>query len=135
MALRFTTAQIDAPLLADPRLLERELFVHLLEARPQLRECYPLPYLRWVVRESMRLAAPLRFETVAAYRIFLLLRFDVAPGFFKQADIARVLSDFRIDAMARWERLTEPGYGDAWLQARRFDGAAEWRSAFWSETA
>jgi len=134
MTLRFTTAQIDAPVLADPRLLERELLTHLLEARPRLRACYPLPYLRWTVRDSMKLAAPFRFEVVAAYRMFLLLRFDVAPGFFKQADIARALADARVPAMDRWARLGEPEFGDAWLQAREFDGAGEWRTAFWNDS-
>ena len=135
MPLRFTTAQIDAPLLADPLLLQRELLGHLLEARPGLRACYPLPYLPWVVLDSTRLAAPFRFDVVAAHRTFLVLRFDVAPGFFRQADIARVLSDTRLESMARWELLATPAYGDAWLQARTFDGSGEWRHAFWNETA
>ncbi|HEX7686454.1 MAG TPA: hypothetical protein VF453_02050 [Burkholderiaceae bacterium] len=135
MVLRFTTAQIDAPVLADPRLLERELFMHLLEVRPNLRACYPLPYLRWVVRDSIRLAAPFRFDTVAAYRMFLLLRFDVAPGYFKQSDIAQALSDTSLETMERWKRLTGPEYADAWLQAYAFDGAGEWRATFWNEPA
>lgn len=41
MSIRFTAAQIDAPVLANPRFLERDLFTHLLETRPHLQACYP----------------------------------------------------------------------------------------------
>lgn len=61
----------------------------------------PLAYLQWVVRDSMKLATPFRFDVVAAYRMFLLLRFDIAPGFLKQADISRGLLDVEVPAMDR----------------------------------
>jgi len=91
------------------------------EVRPNLRACCPLPYLRWVVQDSMTLA--------------MSFRFDLAPGYFKQVDIARVLADMRLGAMDRRQHLTRPRYGDAWLEARAFDGRVEWRPAFWKEPA
>lgn len=33
--------------------------------------------------------------------------------------------------MARFAVLAQPAYGDAWLQALRYDGAGEWRARFW----
>jgi hypothetical protein len=103
----------------------------LIEFKPEVVRAYPLPYIRWLVRDTLDLAAAFQLQSVPALRVFLQLRFDIAPGFFKEAAIAGVLADRGLQPMARWSRLAQPEFGDAWLRARTFSGADEWRARFW----
>jgi hypothetical protein len=117
-----------------PRL-ESDLLNNLARARPALFDLYPLPYLRWIVHDTLDIAAPWHFDDVYALRTFLLLRFDIAPGLHKPPRIAAVLQDRNLGSMQRWERLAQPEFADAWLDALRFNGPAEWRAGYWKEPA
>jgi hypothetical protein len=135
MPLVFTAEQVERPVLADRGALRRDLLEHLLAVRPKLFRIYPLPYLRWVVDDTITLAAPFGLQSVPAQRMFLQLRFDIAPGFYKEPAIADVLADQALEPMARWEKLGTEEFGDAWLQATARDGSDEWRARFWTEAA
>ena len=123
------------PVVADRSRLHQDLLAHLCELRPGVAAAYPAPYLAWLVDDSITLATPFGLADVAALRVFLLLRFDVAPGFFKEPRIARLLGDASLPPMERWQRLAGPEWGDAWLAARRFEGAVQWRANLWGAAA
>lgn len=123
----------QAPLLADRRLLEADLLQLLAQRRPRVFSAYPAGYLRWLVADTLFIAAPFALDDVEALRTFLLMRFDIAPGFWRQPEIAGVLRDASLAPMARWEALAQEPFGQAWLDAARFDGAREWRERFWGE--
>lgn len=78
-----------------------DLLQHLAEYRPAVIAAYPLPYLQWVVNDTLDLAQPFGLDDVPALRAFLQLRFDIAPGFYKQAEIAEVLNRRDVAPMAR----------------------------------
>lgn len=134
-ALIVTVAQMQQPLLADRPRLEGDLLCHLAEYRPALFEAYPRSYLEWVVHDTVDEAAPFALDDVQALRVFLQLRFDIAPGFYRQPEIAAVLRHKRLSGMKRWERLADPSFGAAWVEAQQFVGAKEWRSRYWGVAA
>jgi len=131
MPLIFTAEQMQRPMLANRSRLESDLLQHLLEFRPQLFVTYPMPYLHWVVRDTLDIAAPFALNDVEALRVFLQLRFDIAPGFWREPAIAAVLGRRDLAPMARWAELATEPYGDAWLRAGQYRSAGEWRERFW----
>ena len=135
MPLVFTAEQMERPMFGDRSAMRRDLLEHLLEVRPALFKIYSLPYLRWVVNDTLNLAAPFGLRSVPAQRMFLQMRFDMAPGFYKEPAIADALKDTSLEPMARWQRLTNEEFGDAWLRAQARNGADEWRANFWTEAA
>jgi hypothetical protein len=130
-----TVAQMQQPLLADRRRLEADLLCHLAEYRPDLFAAYPRSYLEWLVHDTVDEATPFGLDDVQALRVFLQLRFEIAPGFYRQPEIAAVLGRRRLPPMKRWERLAEPSFGEAWVAARQFAGPKEWRARYWGVAA
>ena len=130
-SLIFSAEQMNRPLLANRSRLEADLLQHLLALRPALFEAYPVPYLHWVVQDTLDIAATFGLDDVVALRVFLQLRFDIAPGFWREPSIADVLGRRALAPMARWQRLSEEPFGDAWLRAAQYQGAGEWRERFW----
>jgi hypothetical protein len=130
-SLIFSAEQMNRPLLANRSRLEADLLQHLLELRPALFEAYPLPYLHWLVQDTLDIAAPFGLDDVEALRVFLQLRFDIAPGFWREPEIAAVLRRRELAPMARWKVLANEPYGDAWLRAAQYDSAGEWRERYW----
>lgn len=63
--------------------------------------------------------------------MFLQLRFDIAPGFYREPAIAAMLGRRELAPMARWAMLAQEPYGDAWLNAAQYQGAGEWRERYW----
>ncbi len=133
--LTFTAEQMNRLALANRSRLETDLLQHLLEVRPRLFELYPMPYLHWVVQDTLDIAATFGLADVEALRVFLQLRFDVAPGFWREPAIAQVLSRRDLAPMARWQALSQEPFGDAWLRAAQYQGAGEWRERFWGTPA
>jgi hypothetical protein len=86
--MQLSQAQIDGPLLQDRPRLRRDLAIHLMEVRPRLFDVYPSPYLMAVIDDTIDIAMEFGFTDVQALRVFLQLRWDVAPGFYLQSDIA-----------------------------------------------
>ena len=129
--LHFSDAQIQAMLLADRQRLQLDTLESLAKVGPAIFEAYPTHYLLWVVQDTLTLAAPFRLHDVYALRVFLQLRFDIAPGFWRQPQIGAVLGDQGLAPMARWARLAQEPFGQAWLEAAEYDSAAEWRANLW----
>ena len=68
-----------------------------------------MPYLHFVVRDTLDIAAPFALNDVEALRTFLQLRLDIAPGFWREPAIAAVLGRRDLAPMARWALLaTDP---------------------------
>lgn len=133
--LTFTAEQMNRLALSNRSRLEADLLQHLLEFRPRLFEIYPMPYLHWVVQDTLDIGATFGLADVEALRVFLQLRFDVAPGFWREPAIAHVLDRRDLAPMARWQELSGEPFGDAWLRAARYQGAGEWRERFWGTPA
>lgn len=129
--LRFTKAQLQTPVLKDRARLVKDIELHLMEFRPKLFEIFPRPYLGWVINDSVEIASHFKLDDVEALRVFVRLRWDIAPGFYKQPNIAAVLSRTELPGMARFEELAAERYADDWVEAARFDDAREWRARFW----
>jgi hypothetical protein len=87
------------------------------------------------VGDTLDIAATFALDDVEALRVFLQLRFDIAPGFYREPDIAAVLGRRGLAPMARWAVLANEPYGDAWLRAGLYQGAGEWRERFWGAPA
>jgi hypothetical protein len=129
--LMMTAEQMNRLALSNRSRLETDLLQHLLEFRPKLFETYPMPYLHWVVQDTLDIAAGFGLADVEALRVFVQLRFDVAPGFWREPAIAQVLGRRDLPPMARWQMLSEEPFGDAWLRAAQYQGAGEWRERYW----
>lgn len=128
-------SQLDAMLLGSPQLLVADIEKHLLEFRPQVVAAYPRPYLRWVIADSVAIGTGFGIDDVQMLRVFVRLRWDIAPGYYRQPQIAAVLADRSLGAAQRFERLAGADFAPAWADALRFDDPAEWRQRFWSDAA
>lgn len=128
---RFTKAPPQAPVLTERARLVKDIELHLVEFRPELFEIFPRPYLGWVINDGVEIASHFKLNDVEALRVFVRLRWDIAPGFYKQPTIAAVLSRTELSGMARFEELASERYADDWIAAARFNDAREWRARFW----
>lgn len=124
--------QINAMAQSNRPLLRRDLATHLLQFRPHLFEIHPTPYLMVLIDDTIELALSFGMTDVLATRVFLQLRWDVAPGFYLQPDIAAALHRHGHEGMACWEWLARDEYGDAWLAAHEFDQPRHWRERLWT---
>jgi hypothetical protein len=115
-------------------LLRRDLVLHLTTVHPKLFDIHPLPYLMAVIDDSIDLALSFGLVDVQAMRVFLQLRWDVASGFYLQSQIFSGLKSFAHLGMGCWEQLSQPEWGDAWLQAHEFDKPQHWRGRMWGES-
>jgi hypothetical protein len=117
--------------LSNRKLLTNEIEQHLTEFRPGTPRIYPRPYLRWLINDSIELAQPFNIDNAYMMRLFVRLRWDIAPGFYRQPQIASVLAQTTRPSEDRFAELAARPYADAWEDARKFDGAREWRTRFW----
>jgi hypothetical protein len=131
VALRLTEAQMHALTLNIRPALLFDLEQHLRQRRPDLFRIHGTGYLRWVIYDTVELAAPFRIDDVYSLRAFLTLRFSIAPGFYKQPRIAAVLAQTGRPAAERMAELATEPYAEAWLDAHRFDSPREWRERLW----
>ncbi|WP_434624781.1 hypothetical protein [Azospirillum sp. B2RO_4] len=119
--------------LSDRRLLVRDIHDYLTRYRPGICAAYPAGYFRWVIGDSLDIAKGFSIDDVQMLRVFVRLRWDIAPGFYKQPDIAAVLSDVGRPARERFDALQSDRYADAWEDACRYDSPDEWRERFWQD--
>lgn len=127
-------AQLNRMVLADRALLVRDVQDHLTQYRPSIVAAYPAGYLRWVIGDSLDIASRFGIDDVRMLRVFVRLRWDIAPGFYKQPDIAAVLSNTALPASERFAVLGGDRYAEAWNDACRFDSPAEWRERYWQDS-
>ena len=117
--------------LSNRQSLIHEIEQHLTQFRPDILRIYPRPYLRWLINDSIELAKPFNIDNAYMMRLFVRLRWEIAPGFYRQAHIASVLAQTTRPSEDRFAELATLSYADAWEDARKFNGAREWREHFW----
>ena len=123
--------QLHAMALGNKPLLHTDIKAFLSEHNPNIQSCYPAGYFNWVVNDSIWLAEQFHMDDVYSLRTFVGLRWDIAPGFYKQRDIAAVLNQTNVSAENRFKQLATENYAAAWLDAMQFDSEEEWRKSFW----
>lgn len=129
--MQLTRAQVNAMTLGERPALRRDLCTHLQSVHPRLFDIHPLPYLVALVDDSISLALQFGFNDVQAMRVFLQLRWDVAPGYYLEPTLAAALDRHAHEGMACWSRLAHDRYGDAWLAAHQYKRPEHWRQRLW----
>ncbi|MGR4862751.1 hypothetical protein [Caulobacter sp. LARHSG274] len=115
--LRFTKQQSQAPLLFDRQALILDVEEHLAERFPQMTAEVPRGYLWALINESIRIALWMRIYDVEHIRFFCALRWEFAPGFYREPRLWKVLVDFARSEAERMDALGEPRMEDAWQAA------------------
>lgn len=64
---------------------------------------------------------------IAALRLFVRLRWEIAPGFYREPTIAAALADKSLRPIERFEALMTSDTDHVWLDAMAYDGPAYWR--------
>jgi hypothetical protein len=131
--MKIRERQFHQIVLSDRARLIHDMREHLLAYRPAIVAAYPPRYLTWAIDDSLAIAAGFGLDDVQMLRVFVRLRWDVAAGFYKQPDIARVLADRSLTPAERFDRLAGRAFEPAWEAARAFDGPEEWRDRFWAD--
>lgn len=125
--LKFTKQQVHGPLLADRPRLIADIIEHLDTFTPEVVTAYPPGYLRGIVNEGIKLGFSFGIDDVHSMRLFVRLRWDMAPGFYKEPRINAVLSQTNRPADERFDQLATSQFDAAWLDSMAFDGPGEWR--------
>ncbi|QRK11413.1 hypothetical protein JQX13_15860 [Archangium violaceum] len=124
--LKVAQAQLHSMVLNQRELLVRDIEEHLAEYRPDIVLIHPRPYLLQLINDSIDLASRFRIDDVFSMRLFVRLRWDIAPGFYRQPQIARVLSWGERTAEDRFKELATERYAQAWEDAQKFNAPHEW---------
>jgi hypothetical protein len=114
--LEFSKAQAEAPLLLDRQALIDDIEEHLASEYPNMVAVVPRGYLWAVINDSIRLALWFRLTDVENIRFFTALRWEVAPGYYREPRIWKILVDFEKPQTERVEALGDDAMEDA-LQA------------------
>lgn len=130
--MRLSRKQMAAPLMADEDALVGDVIEYLSDRRPETVAAYPPGYFVGLVRESIRLARRHGMDDVEHIRLFIDLRWEIAAGWFRQPQIAEVLSRPGQTGAQRFAVLTQPAYDLAWDAAEDLDGPDHWRGDLWS---
>jgi hypothetical protein len=125
---KITKAQLHGIVLNQHELLLQDIEAHLAQYRPELMLLHPRPYLLGLIRDSIKLASRFNIDDVFSMRLFVRLRWDIAPGFYRQPQIARVLSWEGRTAEDRFKELATERYAQAWEEAQKFNAPQEWRT-------
>lgn len=125
--------QLHNAVLKQRHLLIRDIEEHLGEYLNDTVLIYPRKYLHWVINDSIEIASQFMIDDVFSMRLFVRLRFEIGPGFYKQPQIAQVLSQTELKAQMRFNTLAKDDYADAWEDAgNNYDDIREWRLELWS---
>ena len=119
--------QLHRMVLSQRKMLIHDIEEHLREYRPKVVSCYSPPFLISVINDSIEIASKFNIDDVYSMRLFVQLRWDIAPGYFKQPKIAHVLAQTDRTAAERFEELTTDGFAEAWENALEYDGDQEWQ--------
>lgn len=123
---KITNAQIHTMVLGQRKVLVRDIEEHLSEFRPDILLSHPRPRLFNLINSSIDLAERFGIDDVYSMRLFVRLRWDIAPGFYKQPQIAQVLSRKQHTAEHRFRELATEGFAQAWEDAQKFNEPCEW---------
>lgn len=131
MSVKIYQSFIDAPTVQDDIALTKDVVGHLEEHLPDVVRAYPAGYFIGLVGHSARIARD-RFvlNESAAIRLFVRLRWEIAPGYYHHPTISAALSDQKLRPIDRFEKLLEQDNGQVWLDAMEYDGEAFWRGEY-----
>ena len=129
MVLRFSRRQAEAPLLFDRHALIVDIEEHLAERFPAMVAVMPRGALWARINDSIRLALWFRVGEVSHLRFFTALRWDIAPGFYREPRIWAILADPARDETQRMEAL-----GDDAMEAALQAAIAGANPAHWDDT-
>ena len=127
MPPKISKKQIDERFLKDRQALIEDVEEHLKRNLPGVAEAYPRGYLWSIINESINIAQKFDITDIENLRMFVDLRWRVAPSYFKEPRIHEVLSATHLTAEQKFEVLVTDPYEDAWDAAEKFDGPDEWR--------
>jgi len=126
--MKVTQRVIDAPVVRDDVALTQDVIEHLSGFLPAIITAYPPGYLIAIVRHSATFARDhFGLDEIAAVRMFVRMRWEIAPGFYKHPEIAAQLSDQSMRPIDRFEALLAPEKEHVWADAMIYDGPAYWR--------
>lgn len=127
--LRFSKAQGQVPLLFDRQALIEDLEDYVGERLPSAMAALPRG-LRWaMLNETIRIALWFRLHDVDHLRFFAFLRWDIAPGFYREPRLWRVLAAVEQDETARMDMLASDAMEDAWQAAIAGADPAHWQDS------
>jgi hypothetical protein len=129
MVLRFSRRQAEAPLLFDRQALIIDIEEHLAERFPAMVAVMPRGALWARINDSIRLAMWFRIGEVSHLRFFTALRWDIAPGFYREPRIWAVLVN---PARGEEERLA--ALGDDAMEPALQAAIASANAAHWDDT-
>lgn len=131
MSIKISQSFIDAPTVQDDTVLTKDVVSHFEEHRPDIVRVYPAGYFIGLVGHSARIARD-RFalSESAAIRLFVRLRWEIAPGYYHHPTISAALSDQKLRPIHRFEKLLEQHNGQIWLDAMEYDGETYWRGEY-----
>ncbi|NJO56252.1 MAG: hypothetical protein HC834_07795 [Rhodospirillales bacterium] len=126
MVLKFSRRQGEAPLLFDRQALIGDIAQHLAERFPAMVAVMPRGALQARINNSIRIALWFRIGEVAHLRFLTALRWDLAPGFYRQPEIWKLLADVGLTESARMEALGAPDMEPALQAAIAASDPAHW---------
>jgi len=115
--LRFNKRQAEAPLLLDRQALIEHLEEHLVERIPSAVAALPRGLLWAMLNETIRIAFWMRIFDVEHLRFFTVLRWEMAPGFYREPRLWRIVANVDRPEAERMEALGNPDLEDAWQAA------------------
>jgi len=124
---------MHAMVLANRPLLIHDIKEYFEEYRPDISPCYPQSYFNWIIDDSINIATQFNIDDAYSMRLFVRLRWDISPGFYKQPQIANVLKQTNRTAENRFNELATADFSEAWNQAEQLNDPNEWRVRFWEK--
>lgn len=134
MPPKFTKQQMSQRMLKDRDALVTDIEQHLRRCLPGVVEAYPLGYARSIINESINIALRFRIDDIENLRMFVDLRWRIAPGYYKEPRINEVLAAGHLTSDQKFELLVTDEYADAWVAAEKYDGEMEWRGFMYEDT-
>ena len=126
--LQFSKDRQHALVIQNRPALVVDVLKHFVSFKPDLVKVYPPAYFVALVDASIVIAETFRIDSVFSIRLFARLRWDVAPGFYREPRINAVLARKDQPADDRFSRLESSAYDEAWANATSFNGPHEWRA-------
>lgn len=124
--LKFSKRQAEAPLLFDRQALIEHLEEYLAERHSSAIAAMPRGMLWAVLNETIRMAFWLRIHDIEHIRFFATLRWEIAPGFYREPRLWRILAAIERDEAERMEALGDDALEEAWQAAIAASSAEHW---------
>lgn len=125
--LRLSHRQSQAPILLDRQKLIDEIDGYICERHANPTTVIPKGLRHALINESVKIAFAFRIYDVEHLQFFTGLRFEIAPGFFRQPEILAVLSNPETDEDTKLDNLLSADLERAWQQAEDSRDPDDWK--------